>query len=144
MVFLSRSTQQSATIKWFKEHFTAELKKAGCKSHHDTPFNILGVGCGDGSGGDFPILDFAAHHLAHVGSKQPLIFYRAIEPLSGFLEIFKDSAQKWRQENKTARVSFDWVLGTWEEYQVDFKQEPNSKKFHLIQNSTQLYGEQVG
>ena len=103
----------------------------------DTPFKVLGVGCGDGSSGDLLILQAVENYLSTKEASRLVIYNKGIEPRSKALSIFQASAQGWKQENKQNEVSFNWFKGTWQDYQEETKQDP--EKFHLIHFGQCMY-----
>lgn len=135
-VFRHRSTERQAGYKLIRENLSPSLKSTWEKSS-DNNFNILSVGCGDGSGGDFLILEIVKNFL--VGSRRkPTLFNLAVEADKMALALFKESADSWASENtQVLKSRFQWFNANWQQYQTETQQD--STKFHLIHFISGIY-----
>lgn len=135
-VYLKRSTQQIAHFKIIENNLLSVLERTWNFNQFPDVFNVLDVGCGDGTGGDFLIFE-NIEKISPVSSKKPILFLQAVEPRADSLASFQASAESWAKQNSEIDLCVQCFDGSWEEYRSKTKQHPT--KFHLINFIQSLY-----
>lgn len=137
-VYVKKSTAQKETVKWIEQNLPKVLKQAYSTGQIPETFNILSVGCGDGSVGDLLILKAVASYLrSSKPNVKPTVFNQALDPSSDAVTAFQSAVNLWKEECGNVDVSFESSVKTWEDYVAGTKKE--EKKFHIISFVQSIY-----
>lgn len=137
-VYVKKSTAQKETVKWIEQNIPVLLQQERSTDEVPDVFNILSVGCGNGSVGDLLIMKAVASYIrSKKPDCKPIISNKALDPSPDAVDAFYSATNAWKEDFGQIDILFERSVKTWQQYVETTKQEP--QKFHIISFIQSIY-----